>query len=465
MGTVITDKRELAFKNEKIPKLIMKMSSPAIMAMVVMSVYNLVDALFMGMLGTEALGAATVGFPYFTLLTAIGLMFGIGGASYQSRLLGERNTDLAEKTVATVLLSGIILGIFTSLITTPFSRGISTLFGANDQLLRASTDYIKILSMGAVFPIASMCANNLLRAEGSAVQSLMGMGIGSVINIILDPILMFGFGLGVKGAALATVISQAVGMIILLSFYLRKKTLVKFHFRQFAPGVTMYTEILKVGGAAFLQQLLVTVTMALTNKAAAGLGGAKSGDALIAAIGILNRLSMLGYSVMMGFGQGLQPVIGYNYGANDHTRVRKSIDFAFLITFLFGLFLALLFFLFPAQLAGLFSKQKEVLEPAAVGIKILALSWPVTGFFFVTQVLFQALGKSGEAIILAVTRQAFTLLCVWALPVFFGVPGFMSSLSSGVLLSVLVAAVLYIPYRRELAARISGQLRTEIETV
>ncbi len=452
MAHEASDRREVALREEAIPKLVMRMSAPAIMAMVVMSLYNLADAIFMGMLGTEALGAATVGYPYFIILTAIGLMFGMGGASYQSRLLGERNRDRAEKAVSTVFVSGAILGVVTTLVTTPLSSTIAVLFGANDQLLEPSTLYIRVLSIGAVFPILSMCANNLLRAEGSAVHSLLGMGLSSVLNIILDPILMFTFDLGVMGAALATVISQAVGTLILFSFYFRRKTLVPFHPRQFTPDALMYREILIVGGAAFIQQVLVTVTMAFTNQAAVRLGGAAAGDSLVAAAGVINRLSMLGYTIMMGFGQGLQPVIGYNYGARQYPRVRQAITFAFLVTGLFGIVLSGISLIFPEQLARWFSSDQAVIGPAVTGIRFLAASWPVSGFFFVTLVLFQALGRPRPAITLTAARQLLTLLCIWGLSSIFGVPGLMGSMSAGILLSFTVAVTLYVPYHRELSA-------------
>lgn len=456
-----SDSREIALREEKIPKLIMKMSSPAIVAMMVMSIYNVVDALFMGMLGTEALGAATIGYPYFMLLTALGLMFGMGGASYQSRLLGERRMDMAEKTVATVFISSAILGIATSVLTGPFPEAIAQLFGANETLLPASRDYIWILSLGAIFPIVSMCANNLLRAEGSAMHSLVGMGIGSVINIVLDPLLMFSLGMGVKGAALATVISQAIGMVILLSFYFRGKTLVKLHLKQFTPSIQMYVEVLKVGGAAFLQQLLMTITMALTNGVAAALGGVASGEAIVAAVGAVNRVSMLGYAAMIGFGQGLQPVIGYNYGAKQYGRVRKAVNFAFLLATGFGIFVAGVSLLFPMALAGLFSDSAAVLIPAAAGIRFLGFAWPVTGLFFVTQVLFQALGRSKQAVALAVTRQVFLIICVYALSSLFGVTGLMASLMLSMLLATLLAVALYVPYHRELA----GLLKQERDSM
>jgi putative MATE family efflux protein len=456
------DSREIALREEKIPKLIMKMSSPAIVAMMVMSIYNVVDALFMGMLGTEALGAATIGYPYFMLLTALGLMFGMGGASYQSRLLGERRMDMAEKAIATVFISGAILGIAASILTVPFPETIARMFGANETLLAASSDYIWILSMGAVFPIVSMCANNLLRAEGSAMLSLVGMGVGSIINIVLDPILMFSLGMGVKGAALATVISQAISMFILLSYYFRGKTLVKLHFKQFSPNLKMYFEILKVGGAAFLQQLLTTITMALTNTVAAKLGGATSGEAVVAAVGAVNRISMLGYAVMIGFGQGLQPVIGYNYGAKQFTRMRKAISFAFLVSTIFGSAVALASFIFPEALAGLFSQSPDVIIPAAAGIRFLAFAWPVTGLFFVTQVLFQALGRSKQAIMLAVTRQLLLVICVYALSSLFGVMGLMGSLSLSMLLATILAVALYVPYHRELADLLKREADGEV---
>ena len=438
------DKRERALRTQSIPKLLLKMSGPAIVAMLVMSLYNFVDAIFMGMLGTHALGAATIGYPYFIFLTSLGLMLGIGGASYQSRLMGARQKDQAEKTVAVVIISGIALGLITTALTAPFPGAIARVCGATDDLLALSSEYIFILALGAVFPVVSMCLNNLLRGEGSALYSLIGMGIGSILNIALDPLFMFTFGLGVKGAAIATVISQAVGFFILISYYLRRKTVNEFHFRQFKPSREIYREILKIGVPAFLQQLLTTVVASLMNY----LGG-NIGDYVVAAVGGFNRIIFLGFAVIMGFGQGLQPVIGYNYGAQQFHRVKKAIWTAVAYAGAFCTLLGVACLVFPESLARVFSDDPLVISTIGTGLYWFGWVWPVSSLFFVFQTLFGALGKSPQAIALSVTRQGIFLIAfLFILTPLLGATGLMSSFAAATLLASVLAVALFIPVYR-----------------
>lgn len=447
---MIEDKREQALRIQKIPPLIMKMTAPAITAMVVMSVYNMVDAIFMGMLGTNALGAATIGYPFFMLLSALGLMLGMGGASYQSILLGRKDKEGAERTIATVFGTAIILGIVTTIITVPLAKPIAYVFGATPALEQFSVDYIRILAYGSIFPIVSMCANNLLRAEGSAFQSLIGMGIGSIINIILDPIFMFALDMGVKGAAIATVLSQLIGAIILLSFYFRKKTVVHLHIKKFTPTVDIYKNIMKIGGPVFLQQFLTVVVGSLFNNKASDFG-----EFAIAAIGAFNRIATLGYVVLMGFGQGLQPVIGYNFGAKQFDRVKQAITFSLKVTTAFCIVVSAVSLIFPEALARMFSKDPLVIDTIIVGVKALGYVWPVMGFFFVAQILFQALGKAKQATTLAISRQGvFLITLILVLTPLFGLNGLMSSMAGSGLLSSILAFILFIPVYKEIKNKV-----------
>lgn len=435
------DKRENMLANEKLPNLIMKMSMPAIMGMIVMSLYNFVDAIFVGMIGTTALGAATVGYPFFMLIISVGMMFGIGGASYLSRLLGSKEKEQAERVTATVIFSSAVIGLVFSAGTVPLSGTLAKLFGATNTIAPMAKDYMTVLSIGAVFPIVSMTISNLLRAEGSAMQSMVGMAIGAFLNIGLDPVFIFVFDMGIKGAAVATVIAQAVSALVLIGYYFRKKTVVRFYFKKISFSFKIYAEVLKIGFPVFLQQLLTSVAMAILNNVAGAYG-----DVAVAAIGAINRLVMVGFAVVLGFGQGLQPIIGYNYGAKKFARVKKAMYLTAIYTTVICLVFTAVSIFAPSGLGSIFSHDPQVIVVISRGILLMGWAWPILGVFVVVSTLFQSLGKGVRAAILALARQGILLiLFVYLLPTFMDLDGVLFAQPLANIVTTIIGVLLCIP--------------------
>lgn len=445
------DKRETMLANEAMPKLIMKMSMPAIMGMIVMSLYNFVDAVFVGMIGTQALGAATIGYPFFMLVIAMGMTFGIGGASYLSRLLGEQDKDQADRVTSTVIFSAIALGVVFSVAAVLLSGTIAKLYGAKGSITPMATEYIRMLSYGALFPIMAMTINNLLRAEGSAMQGMLGMAVGAILNIALDPIFIFVLGMGIKGAALATVIAQAVSAAVLLGYYLRKKTVTKLSMKLVTFSWGIYSEVIKIGLPVFLRQLLTSVALALLNNVAGDYG-----DKVVAAIGAINRFVMVGFAVVMGFGQGLQPIIGYNYGAKRFDRVKESILHTALYTTGICIIYSLISAFAPATLAGVFSNDAAVIEVIAKGISLMGWAWPALGIFIVISTLFQAMGKGLQAAFLALARQGvFLIVFVYTLPPLMGLDGVLFAQPLANILTTALGVILSVPIFKALSTTLS----------
>lgn len=442
----MVDRRELALREQPIPSLLFKMATPAIIGMLVMSVYNFVDAIFMGMLGTDALAAATVGYPYFILLTSIGLMFGIGGGAYQSILLGKGEKDKAEKCLSVVLITSIITALIITIISLIFSKHIAIMFGATATLLDISNQYITILAAGAVFPLINMTCNNFLRSEGSAMYSLFGMILGSVVNIGLDPLFMFTFGLGVRGAAIATVISQAVSTMFLFGYYLMKKTVIKFKLSQFKPDKDIFKAVFKIGIPVFVQQIFATISMSIMNILAGNYG-----DNVVAAIGAFSRINMVAGAIIVGWAQGMQPIVGYNFGAKQFNRVKHSIDYSLKVTTLVCLFFSFIFIIFPNALGRLFTNDKEVISIVTIGLRWLAVPWPLLGLFFVIQTLFQALGRGRQATWLAIARQGvFLIPSLFILDRLYGLNGLMAALGVASFLSIGLAYALFAPFYKKI---------------
>ena len=302
----MNDKRISILKDQPVNKAINKLAAPAIIGMLVMAIYNFVDTVFVSWINTSAPSATQVVLPVMLIASAVGLSLGIGGASYISRLLGMKDKTKAEKVFMTVLTLGLIFGIITTILNYIFMEDIFSFFGANSQIMSMTIDYGKYILLGYSFMILNMILNNSLRAEGSAKLSLIGMGFGALLNIILDPIFIFVFGWGISGAAIATTLSNAVSFVILFSFYMRKKSVLKFNPKYISTDKDIYIEIFKVGAPTFVKQLLFSYSMKLLNTTAIDLGG----EEFLSTIGIVIRTITIPSYIVFGFGQGFQPVAG-----------------------------------------------------------------------------------------------------------------------------------------------------------
>ncbi|WP_053955465.1 MATE family efflux transporter [Inediibacterium massiliense] len=446
--------REKMMGEEKISSVLLKLSIPAIIGMLVNAIYNIVDTAFVGMLkNTSAIAAVSVAFPMFVMIGAIGLMFGIGAASYISRLLGEKNKKLADQTASTTFFTSLIFSMFFTIFGVVFIVPILKMFGATDTIMIFAKDYSKIIMFGSTFTIMNMTLNNMIRAEGNAKYSMMAMSIGALLNIILDPIFMFVFDMGIKGAAVATVVAQSISFIFLMRYYIFKKSYIHISIKYFSFSIKIYNEIMKIGLATFARQALGSFALGFINLAAKGYG-----DAAVAAMGISLRVFSLGMFVIFGYNQGFQPVVGYNYGAKKYKRLKEAIEISVKWTSIFCIIVTIVFAIFAKEIVLVFSQDMDVVTIGAKTLRVMSILFPLFGFQQVYGVLFQALGKGKEALALSVARQGIFLLpAIFILPKWFELDGVIWSQTVADLLTLIFTSILAIRLHKEIRKEMTDQ--------
>ncbi|MDD5659592.1 MAG: MATE family efflux transporter, partial [Actinomycetota bacterium] len=339
-------------RDDPIPKVLLKMGMPTMIGMLVAALYNIVDAYFVGGLGTSQMGAVSITFPIGQVIVGLGMAFGSGAASYISRLLGERSKKQANKTASTALFSSLFVGIISMVAAMCFLDKILTGLGATETILPYAREYAVIYIAGSIFNIFSITMNNIVTAEGSAKLAMLSMLLGAGLNVILDPIFIYPMGMGVGGAAIATVISQAATSVIYIFYILRKKSLLNFSFRNFSFDRTIYGQIFKVGIPTLIFQLLTSIAISLTNTAASTYG-----DSAVAAMGIVTRIMSIGTFVVFGYIKGFQPVAGYNFGAKNYNRVSEAIKVSLKWATWFCGIISIMIIAFPGAIVSLFSKN------------------------------------------------------------------------------------------------------------
>ena len=442
-------KREKMLRDVPVNKAITGMAVPAIIGMMVNAIYNIVDTFFVGMLNdTASLGATTVLFPIFMLISAVGMTFGMGSASAISRKLGEQKKDEASGIASTAFFTTMGIAVVFIILGNIFIKQLLGLFGATATIMEKAEVYGSIIISGSIFQMLNMNMNNMLRAEGAAKISGTALAIGALLNIILDPIYMFVFDLGLAGAAWATVTGQIVSTVFLASFYIRKKTMVHINPKLFRPSVHVYTQIMKIGVPTFLRQGLNSFAMAMLTNAAAPFG-----DSAIAAIGISLRVVMMPMMVLFGFSQGFQPLAGYAWGARNIKRVRDSIRFSLIWTSRFALAAAVILFAFSGLIISAFSNDPEVLVRGRLLLRLNVLVLPFMGIQLTYAFLYQALGRGRPSMLLAVARQGILFIpLVLILPGVFGL--------TGVYIAQPIADALTVALTLILAVRISRELKS-----
>ncbi|WP_028975481.1 MATE family efflux transporter [Spirochaeta cellobiosiphila] len=426
-----------------------KLSTPAIIGMLVMAIYNVVDTFFVSLMrDTAAVAATGIVFPIFQLIGSIGLTLGIGAASVISRRLGEQEHKKAEQTAATAVYTAIGVGLVFAILGAIFIRPLLGLFGASPAIMDVASLYGRIIVGGSIFQVFNMCINNILRSEGASLHSSMGQIIGAVLNIILDPIFIFVLNMGITGAAVATILSQAMASLFLASYYLRKKgELHPFTLSNFHPTKESYSQIMVLGTPTLARQFLGSISFASVNNMA-GLFG----DSAIAAVSISLRLFSIVMMALMGLAQGAQPLTGYNYGAKQYTRVHGVIRLVFLTATIVGLVAGVTSFFFARTIMEIFSPQnQEVVRLGITSIRMMAVTLVPIGLVIMYGGIFQALGNGKYALILATGQQGlFMIPLVLILPHIMGVNGVFAAQPLGFFLAFLVGTVLYIKQRNTL---------------
>lgn len=404
---------------EKIPTLVLNMAVPSIISMLITSFYNMADTFFVGQIGTTATAAVGVIFPLMNIIQALGFTFGHGSGNYISRKLGQGEVEDAKKMAATGFVSALVAGAIFGLVGLIFLDGLVGILGATPTIAPYARQYAMYILIGTPFMASSLVLNNQLRFQGSAFFGMIGMGVGAVLNIALDPLFIFVLDMGVSGAALATILSQIVSFCLLLRGCTRGGN-IAISLKNFSPSWARYKEIARGGTPSLFRQGLGSVATICLNFAA-GIYG----DAAIAGMSIVTRVLQFANSAIIGLGQGFQPVCGFNYGAKLYGRVRKAFWFTVSLAFCVLLIGSIVGIAFAPQIIAIFRKEDlEVIKIGALSLRLQCIFLPLSAFVVGSNMMLQTIGKPVKASISAAARTGlFFVPAILILPQFFGLLG------------------------------------------
>lgn len=413
------DKQFEKMTNTPIPKLVSSLAIPTIISMLITSIYNMADTYFVSQLGTSASAATGIVFSLMAIIQAIAFAIGIGSGSTISRRLGEQNKEEADILGSSGFVTSLVFGFILLVFGNIFIEPLMIILGSTETILPYSISYAKYILFAAPFMATSFILNNILRAEGKANLAMVGISIGGIINIILDPIFIFSFKLGISGAAIATATSQFISFIILFSFYLRRKTIVQFSIKKISRNINTYFIILKNGMPSFFRQGLASIATVALN-----FNAGNYGDSAVAAMSIVGRICMLIFCVVIGYGQGYQPVVGYNYGAKNYHRVKESFLFTLKVGTSIMTVLAIIGFILSPKIMSWFISDLEVIKIGTNALRYQCLVMPLMTLGVLSNMTFQAVGKPLHATFLTSCRQGiFFLPLIIILPKLFSLKG------------------------------------------
>ena len=415
------------FATEPIGRLIAKFAIPCVISLLVNSLYNIVDQIFIGWgVGYLGNGATNVVFPITIIALAISLMIGDGGAAYLSLKLGEGNIEQAKKGVGNAVTMVTVVSIVLLVVFLIWIDPILTLFGATDVLRPYALEYGTVIGIGLPFMMIPAALNSMIRADGSPKYAMFSMALGAVINTVFDPIFIFVFHMGVRGAAIATVMGQVATFLVSVFYLFRFKT---FRFDTSALRLHWKTckKVLSLGVSSFITQIAITIVMALSNNLLAKYGADSiyGSEIPLTAMGIVMKVNQILISILVGISTGAQPIIGFNYGSKNLTRVRKAFDIALVASEIVAVIAFLIFQFAPMRVVSLFGSEEGLYnEFAVMSFRIFLLLCPLTGFQTVAAIYLQAIGKPAKSALLSLSRQIiFFVPAAVILPVFMGVKG------------------------------------------
>ncbi|MGI6097016.1 MAG: MATE family efflux transporter [Dethiobacteria bacterium] len=392
---------------EKISRLLVEYSVPAIVGMVVNSLYNVVDRIFIGnSVGPNGIGGITIGFPIMIILMSMGLLFGVGGATLFSIRLGEGKKKEAEHALGNAFVLLVITGVVFVILGQIFLKPLLVLFGASEAILPYSMEYMRIIFFGAVFQAVSMGMNNFVRADGSPRIAMLTMFLGAGLNTLLDPIFIYGLKMGMTGAALATVLAQGVSATWVVSYFLGQRSRNKLLAKYMKLKLYVVVKITSLGIPGFALQMVSSLLNVILNKSLLFYGG----DIAVSGMGVVNSLMTLLFMPVIGIRQGVQPIISFNYGARKYERVKEATKLAIIAATVIVVTGYIITRLFPEQLIALFNRSPELLEFGSFVILTWLMCMPVVGFQIIGSSFFEAIGQSRTAMFLTLTRQVIFLI-------------------------------------------------------
>lgn len=443
-----------------IPKALLAMGLPSMIGMMINALYNLVDAYFVGGLGTSQMGAISIAFPIGQVVVGLGLLFGNGAASYIARLLGHGEKEKASKVASTALYSSIFVGAVIIIFIIIFLNPILKILGASESILPYAVTYTSIYVISSIFNVFNVTMNNIITREGAVKTTMYTMLTGAVLNMILDPIFIYALGLGVAGAAFATAISQIVSTLVYLSYIFKKKSLFSFHIKECCFSKEIMSEILKIGIPTLIFQLLTSLSIALIN-----MNATDYGDSVIAGMGAVTRIISLGSLIVFGFIKGFLPIAGYNYGAKKYERLYQAIKTSVTWTTIFCVILGLVLILFPTAIISQFTKGDiELINIGEKALRVNGLSFMLFGYYTVYSSLFLALGKAKEGCFLGVCRQGICFIPVILIaPMIWGINGILYAQPIADVLATIITTFMAIRLYKELPTTKTDSISTANE--
>lgn len=438
--------------NAPVKSLISSLAIPTILSMLVSAIYNMADSYFVGKINTQSVASVGIVFSIMTLLQAIGFFLGNGSGIMVSTLLGEKKKDDAQIYANVAFFSVIFVGIILAVIGLFFSNSIALLLGATKTTIEYASTYLKYILLGSPFILGSFVLNNQLRYQGSALYSMIGILTGSIINIALDPLFIITFKLEVAGAALATVIGQIVSFFMLY-FGTFKNDNIRLSIKHFKPTAKVYLTIFKNGLPSLARQGIGTVANIAMNFACAPFG-----DAVIAGMSVYNRVMFLGMAVVIGYGQGYQPVCSFNFGAKNYKRVFDGYKFLAVVTTIIITVFSIIGFIFAPQLIAVFRDDSEVITIGTKALRYQSFAMLVTGFCTASNMLMQSLRISGKATVMALSRQGiFYIPAILILPRMFDITGIALAQPVADILSFVLTIFLVVTTLKKLRTKSKGK--------
>jgi putative MATE family efflux protein len=406
---------------EKISKLLWKQSLPAILGMIMMSLYNLVDTIFIGQsVGTLGIAGLAISFPIQMILMAMAFLLGIGSASIISRAIGAKNKKKAENVLGNFFSLSFLISIIITFVGYFFLKEILILFGASATILPYAQDYMKIIVLGTIFVTFAAGSNNIIRSQGDAKYAMLVVGIPAIMNIILDAIFIFVLGWGIKGAALATVIGQITSSVLAFIYFTKKTNYLKIKLKNFILKLSIVKEIFSVGSSSLSRNASASLMAVIVNNSLNFYGG----DLAVASYGILAKIMMFMMMPMFGIIHGLQPILGYNYGAKKYERAKESIIEAIKKTTIYCIIVFILLFVFTEKLVSIFTNDIELIKMSVIFIRIVFILLPTIGFQVISSGIYQTMGKAKMAFFISILRQTIIIIpLIIIFPLFFGLIG------------------------------------------
>ena len=432
---------------ERIPKLLKQYAIPAIIAMTASSLYNMVDAIFIGHgVGPYAISGLALTFPFMNLAAAFGTLVGVGASTMASMLLGQKNYDIAKKVLGNVVVLNFIIGLLFTIVALAFLDPILYFFGASENTITYAREYMEIILAGNVITHIYFGLNSLLRSAGHPKKAMAATIMTVLLNAVLDPLFIFTFDMGIRGAAVATILAQIVALILVVVWFCDKRELIHFERGIFRLEKRIVKDSIVIGLAPFLMNFVACFVVILINMRLKTYGG----DLAIGAYGIVNRISFVFIMIVSGLTQGMQPIAGYNYGARQMSRVyevlKKTLLYATVVLtigFLIGE-------LCPGLVVAIFTDDPELVEKSIKGMRLVVGMFPLVSLSMVIGNFFQSIGKPKQAIFLSLSRQLIFLIpSLWLLPLFFDIAGVWVSFMVSDFLASVVAVILLLNFIRK----------------